>query len=79
MPPRKNALLILHAKTRSGAELLESARQRLEERSIQLVHRDRASRGGLSPTIDREGRNVGLAAAVAGGDRTKQGSASFPE
>lgn len=69
MPALRKALLIVNANSRSGAELLDVAKQRLEEHGIQPIHRDCASRDELSPTIECEGQDVDLV-VVGGGDGT---------
>jgi YegS/Rv2252/BmrU family lipid kinase len=63
------ALLIVNAKSRSGAAQLEQAVAALEAHGVESVHRECGAREELSPLILREGRDVDLV-AVGGGDGT---------
>jgi YegS/Rv2252/BmrU family lipid kinase len=72
--PRKRALLIVNAKSRSGAANLAQAVDRLEAHGIEPVHRECGSREELSPLIVRHGREVDLV-AVGGGDGTLNAAA----
>jgi diacylglycerol kinase (ATP) len=63
------ALLIVNAKSRSGAAQLEQAVAALQAHGVEAVHRECGAREELSPLILEEGRNADLV-AVGGGDGT---------
>jgi len=65
----RRALLIINAKSRSGAASLEAASVALEAHGIEPVHRDCGSREELSPLIVRHADGVDLV-VVGGGDGT---------
>jgi YegS/Rv2252/BmrU family lipid kinase len=66
---RKRALLIVNDKSRSGADNLAAAIDRLEAHGIEPVHYECGSREELSPLIVKHGPAVDLV-AVGGGDGT---------
>jgi diacylglycerol kinase (ATP) len=72
--PRRRALLIVNANSRSGAAQLRSAVERLEAHGIEPVHRECGSRDELSPLIVEHGRDVDFV-AVGGGDGTLNAAA----
>jgi YegS/Rv2252/BmrU family lipid kinase len=72
--PRPRALLIVNAKSRSGATQLRAAAERLEAHGIEPVPKDCSSREGLSPLIVEHCRDVNLV-AVGGGDGTLNAAA----
>lgn len=63
------ALLIVNAKSRSGAAQLKQAVAALEAHGVEPVHRECGTREELSPLIAQEGRDVDLV-VVGGGDGT---------
>ncbi len=63
------ALLIVNAKSRSGAAQLEQAVAALQAHGVEAVHRECGAREELSPLILEEGRDADLV-AVGGGDGT---------
>ena len=71
---RKRALLIVNDKSRSGAENLAAAIDRLEAHGIEPVHHECGSREALSPLIVKHGPEVDLV-AVGGGDGTLNAAA----
>src|SRR6478735_529461 len=71
---RKRALLIVNAKSRSGAANLAAAVERLDAHGIEPLHRECGSREELSPMIVKHGREVDLV-AVGGGDGTLNAAA----
>jgi diacylglycerol kinase (ATP) len=71
---RKRALLIVNAKSRSGAANLAAAVERLEAHGIEPLHRECGRREDLSPLIVRHGREVDLV-VVGGGDGTLNAAA----
>ena len=66
---RGRALLIVNAKSRSGAAAIETALQGLERIGIDAVYRNCENAGGLSRLIEEEAKGVDLV-AIAGGDGT---------
>src|SRR6478735_8839694 len=70
----KRALLIVNAKSRSGATNLSAAVERLDAHGIEPLHRECGSREELSPMIVKHGREVDLV-AVGGGDGTLNAAA----
>jgi diacylglycerol kinase (ATP) len=71
---RKRALLIINAKSRSGAAQLATAVERLEAHGIEPIHKDCGTRDELSPLIVQHRRDVDLV-AVGGGDGTLNAAA----
>src|SRR6186997_1979696 len=71
--PRR-ALLIVNAKSRSGAAAIETALQGLERIGIDAVYRNCENAGGLSRLIEEEAKGVDLV-AIAGGDGTLNAAA----
>jgi diacylglycerol kinase (ATP) len=66
---RPRALLLISAQSRTGADVLEAAKERLDALGIEPFHRDCPDRKDLSATIVCEGRNADLV-VVGGGDGT---------
>jgi YegS/Rv2252/BmrU family lipid kinase len=65
----RRALLIVNAKSRSGADNLDAAMEALRANGIEPVHRDCGTRDALSPLIVEHGRDVDCV-VVGGGDGT---------
>jgi diacylglycerol kinase (ATP) len=72
MPQR--ALLIVNAKSRSGAANLEASVEALTSHGIEPVHRECARRDDLSPMIVEHAREVDMV-VVGGGDGTMNAAA----
>ncbi len=71
---RRRALLIVNASSRSGADLMEEAAERLDAWGIEPIRRECSRREALSPLIVEAGHNVDLV-AVGGGDGTLNAAA----
>jgi YegS/Rv2252/BmrU family lipid kinase len=71
--PRR-ALLIVNAKSRSGASQLEASMEALRSHGIEPVHRNCGTREALSPIIVEHGRDVDCV-VVGGGDGTLNAAA----
>ena len=71
--PRR-ALLIVNAKSRSGADWCAAAVERLKAHGIEPVHRECGTREGLTPLIEEHGADVDLI-VVGGGDGTLNAAA----
>src|SRR5919108_4270788 len=71
---RRKALLIVNPRSRSGADLLEAAAERLEAHGIEPVHRESGRREDITSLIRAEGGDVDLV-AVGGGDGTMSAAA----
>jgi YegS/Rv2252/BmrU family lipid kinase len=65
----RRALLLVNAKSRSGAENLDAAVATLRANGIEPVHRDCGTREALSPLIVEHGRGMDCV-VVGGGDGT---------
>jgi YegS/Rv2252/BmrU family lipid kinase len=65
----RRALLIVNAKSRSGADKLDAAMEALRANGIEPVHRDCGTREALSPMIVEHARDVDCV-VVGGGDGT---------
>ena len=68
------ALLIVNAKSRSGADSCALAIERLKAHGIEPIHRECGTREGLTPLIREHGAEVDLV-AVGGGDGTLNAAA----
>lgn len=72
--PTRTALLVVNAKSRSGAVILERAIAELTAAGIEPLHRDCADREALSPLIVAHAGEVDCV-VVAGGDGTMNAAA----
>lgn len=71
---RRRALLLVNCNSRSGADQLAAAKDRLQAVGIEPVHRDCGTRDDMMALILEHGRNVDLV-AVGGGDGTMNAAA----
>jgi diacylglycerol kinase (ATP) len=70
----RRALLIVNAKSRSGAASMQAAAEALRAHGIEPIHKDCGRREDLSPLIVEHGADVDLV-AVGGGDGTLNAAA----